>query len=869
MTSSLFRTRMAQSAMDAQDADNTRTPGERRNFWRVNGVALPLLGFSMAFIAAAVWLATLAPADARALVIGLLAVLAVVGIFALFGFAVGFFQLARGVSRPTRLARAIVDGSPAGHAVADSHGDVIWCNNAWRDLVGGEGDQPASLERASRHAPEISEALYRLAQAARQGRVAHDELRFPAAPGQGGDASPAGAAGSPGQASWRRVEARQLGAGRKAPLLWTVTDVTADRDRQERMFQELQHAIDFLDQAPAGFLSIEGDGDIGYMNATLAGWLGIDLASAGAGGVRLDEIVARGAAAQLLAASMTGDGVDGIETLDLDLRRRDGHVLPVRVMHRTPVDGSGRRLPSRTLVLNRSSGRPSTGETSEGQRQAEVRFARFFNNTPVAIATIAGDGAILQSNASFSRLFPAEVVAGGVTGVVVEKDAPQLEAALRSAARQEDVAPFDAQIAGDGGRSARFYVSSVDDAEGEGEAAIIYALDTTEQRALEAQFAQAQKMNAVGQLAGGVAHDFNNVLQAIIGFSDLLLAKHRPTDPSFQDIMQIKGNANRAAALVRHLLAFSRRQTLRPQVMQVGDVLADVSLLLKRLLGERVDLDVHHGRDIWPVKADINQFEQVIMNLSVNARDAMPDGGKVSIRTSNVTAAEARRYDDSMPAADYVMIEVSDTGVGMPPEVMVQIFEPFFTTKEVGKGTGLGLSTVYGIVKQTDGFILCDSELGRGTTFRIFLPRHVAEEQPLKVEGGAAVARQPAADLTGRGVILLVEDEEAVRAFASRALSTRGYTVLEAASGREAISLLEERGEPVDLVVSDVVMPEMDGPSLLRELRARDIQARIVFVSGYAEDAFRKNLPEGEAFVFLPKPFSLKQLIEAVKAQME
>ncbi|MGV2981697.1 cell cycle histidine kinase CckA [Camelimonas sp. ID_303_24] len=854
-------------------ASGARAPDERRNFWRVNGMALPLLVFSMAFIAAAVWLATLAPTNARSLVIGLLAVLAVVGIFALFGFAVGFFQLARGVSRPTRLARAIVDGSPAGHAVADSHGDVIWCNDAWRALVGGGGDQPASLERASRHAPEISEALYRLAQTARQGRVAHDELRFLGASGNGDDASFAREAGSFSQASsavasWRRVEVRMLGTGRKAPLLWTVTDVTADRDRQERMFQELQHAIDFLDQAPAGFLSIEGDGDIGYMNATLAGWLGIDLASAGAGGARLDDIVARGASAQLLAAPTAGDGGGGTETLDLDLRRRDGHILPVRVMHRTPVDANGRRLSSRTLVLNRSSGRPSTGETSEAQRQAEVRFARFFNNTPVAIATIAGDGSILQSNASFSRLFPAEVVAGGVAGVVAEKDAPQLEAALRAAARQEDVAPFDAQIAGDGGRSARFYVSSVDDAEGEGEAAIIYALDTTEQRALEAQFAQAQKMNAVGQLAGGVAHDFNNVLQAIIGFSDLLLAKHRPTDPSFQDIMQIKGNANRAAALVRHLLAFSRRQTLRPQVMQVGDVLADVSLLLKRLLGERVDLDVHHGRDIWPVKADINQFEQVIMNLSVNARDAMPEGGKVSIRTSNVTATEARRYDDSMPAADYVMIEVSDTGVGMPPEVMVQIFEPFFTTKEVGKGTGLGLSTVYGIVKQTDGFILCDSELGKGTTFRIFLPRHVAEEPPVKAEG-AVVARQPAADLTGRGVILLVEDEEAVRAFASRALSTRGYTVLEAASGREAISLLEERGEPVDLVVSDVVMPEMDGPSLLRELRARDIQARIVFVSGYAEDAFRKNLPEGEAFVFLPKPFSLKQLIEAVKAQME
>jgi two-component system cell cycle sensor histidine kinase/response regulator CckA len=352
---------------------------------------------------------------------------------------------------------------------------------------------------------------------------------------------------------------------------------------------------------------------------------------------------------------------------------------------------------------------------------------------------------------------------------------------------------------------------------------------------------------------------------------DLLLANHRPTDPAFQDIMQIKQNANRAASLVRQLLAFSRRQTLRPEVLDLGETLSDLSMLLRRLLGERVDLDFKHGRDLWPVKVDVNQFEQVIVNLAVNARDAMPDGGKLSIRTRNVPAGEARRLNlPGMPPGDTVLIEVADTGSGIPPEAMDKIFEPFFTTKDVGKGTGLGLSTVFGIVKQSGGAIDVQSAVSQGTTFRIYLPRHVPLPEEIaeaKAEAAEAAGRvpKPAADMTGQGTILLVEDEDPVRAVNSRALSARGYTVLEAASGLEALQIIEERGEPVDLVVSDVVMPEMDGPTLLGELRKRHPTLKVIFVSGYAEDAFQKNLPEGEQFNFLAKPFSLKQLVEAVK----
>jgi two-component system cell cycle sensor histidine kinase/response regulator CckA len=277
---------------------------------------------------------------------------------------------------------------------------------------------------------------------------------------------------------------------------------------------------------------------------------------------------------------------------------------------------------------------------------------------------------------------------------------------------------------------------------------------------------------------------------------------------------------------------------------------------------------VRHGRDLWPVKADVNQFEQVVVNLAVNARDAMPDGGRVTIRTANIGVDEATRLNlTGMPAADYLLIEVSDTGTGMPADVIDKIFEPFFTTKEVGKGTGLGLSTVFGIVKQSGGFIYVDSTVGKGTTFSIYLPRHVPTPEEIAEAAKPEVVKKPAADMTGQGTILLVEDEDPVRAVNARALTARGYTVLEAASGVEALQIMEESG-PVDLVVSDVVMPEMDGPTLLRELRKRHPTLKVVFVSGYAEDAFKKNLPEGEEFNFLPKPFSLKQLVETVKQVM-
>jgi two-component system cell cycle sensor histidine kinase/response regulator CckA len=375
-------------------------------------------------------------------------------------------------------------------------------------------------------------------------------------------------------------------------------------------------------------------------------------------------------------------------------------------------------------------------------------------------------------------------------------------------------------------------------------------------------------MEAVGKLAGGVAHDFNNVLTAIIGFSDLLLQTHRQTDPSYRDIMNIKSSANRAAGLVRQLLAFSRRQTLQPEVLELGEALTDLAPLVNRSLGETIELKILPGRDLWYIKADKTQLTQVIINLAVNAKDAMPDGGCLTIRTRNISERESIKLATTgMAAGEYVLIEVEDTGVGIEADVMAKIFEPFFTTKDVGKGTGLGLSTVYGIVKQTGGYIFADSEVGQGTSFRVYLPRHIVSEEEVAAQR-AEKKKEGTRDLTGSGRVLLVEDEDVVRNFAARALARQGYEVLEAGTGVEALEVMERERGKVDIVVSDVIMPEMDGPTLLKELRKTNPGLKFIFVSGYPDDAFKKNLDENEAYSFLPKPFTLSQLAARVKEQL-
>jgi two-component system, cell cycle sensor histidine kinase and response regulator CckA len=835
---------------------------------RGGSIVLVLL-VAVLLVAAAAAIVTFGGGNTEPYVLGFLAALATVGVFSLFALACGILRLSSAAA-DNPLIKLVADSANDGMVVTDAGGRVVYANAAYLDLIGAvDANDLRPVERAFIGDADASEAIYRLLKAAREGKRLQEEVRV------------TGMKGRPGR--WLRFNIRPLGTSRRDRLtVWSLADVTRERERQENVFQELQHAIDYLDHAPAGFFSVDDKGDIVYINATLANWLDQDLAQVGSGGLKLADLVA-GEGASLLTTLRAAPGEVKTEVLDLDLRTRSGRTLPVRIYHKLAFGSDGARGASRTLVLNRT-----RGEGTDLLRVAENRFAQFFNHTPMAIATIDKNGGKVLANGLFAKLFGAvwreESENGSVLAVVAELDREALKAAIRQAAEgKSDIAPVDATLAGDGERFGRFYVTAVEEAERDKEAAIVYALETTSQRELENKVTQQQKMELVGQLAGGIAHDFNNVLSAMMMATDFLLNAHKPTDPSFADIMQIKQNANRAASLVRHLLAFSRKQTLRPQVLDLGEVLSDLNMLMKRLIGEKIVLEVTHGRDLWPVKADLSQFEQVIVNLAVNARDAMTGGGRLTLRTSNIGAKDCERFHaKGMPAADYVLVEVTDTGSGIPARILNKIFEPFFSTKEIGKGTGLGLSTVYGIIKQTGGFVYVDSAEGKGATFRIFLPRHIASAQELAAERSEAEAaaipgafaaaehgkRAASADLTGEGTILLVEDEEGLRQLNARGLASRGYTVLEAGNGVEAIEVLEKYDGKVDLIVSDVVMPEMDGPTLLRELRSRDPALKIIFVSGYAEDAFQKHLPADGKYAFLAKPFTLKQLVNEVKVTL-
>ncbi|MEO7170175.1 MAG: response regulator [Sphingomonas sp.] len=538
---------------------------------------------------------------------------------------------------------------------------------------------------------------------------------------------------------------------------------------------------------------------------------------------------------------------------------------PLRVLQIPFLDGDD--APMLVVLLDEEGGanEPAIGASASAHVRSLVSLM------PFGMALVDRDGRFLQMNDAFARaaevdaaappLYPGDLLVREDKGVVADAIRRFANGATHStdlAVRLKDhpEEPVALSIAG---------------ARGLGDAAVLLSLkDNSEETRLKREVAQATKMQAVGQLAGGVAHDFNNILTAIIGHCDLMLMRHSPGDSDYDDIQQIRANSNRAASLTRQLLAFSRQQTLVPQVLQLPDVISEVSNLLKRLLGETVTLTVKHGRNLGPVRADPGQLEQVVVNLAVNARDAMlakdpRGGGELSIQTKSVTATDVRRMgSDILPIADYIALEVADTGGGIPPEILPKIFEPFFTTKDVGKGTGLGLSTVYGIVKQSGGYIFADNReqgRGQGAVFTIYLPVHTAS-QPAKPASPARNRDKPT-DLWGTGTILLVEDEDMVRAVAERALARQGYTVLTAENGEVALDVLAKSARP-DLLISDVVMPVMDGPTMVRQVRSRYPELPILFMSGYAEEQLRKSI-DLDNVTFLAKPFSVQQLAEAAR----
>jgi two-component system cell cycle sensor histidine kinase/response regulator CckA len=516
------------------------------------------------------------------------------------------------------------------------------------------------------------------------------------------------------------------------------------------------------------------------------------------------------------------------------------------------------------LLLDSTSGLGGWGAEARGQTP---QLEALLEQLPLGLAMTDRDGHFLFANPAFRR-------ASGLDGkslppypsdLVVRQDKSAISDAVRrfgqGSSNSGDIA---VRLRADPEEPVSLGLAGV---RGLGEAAVLLSLaDTTEETRLKRQVAQATKMQAVGQLAGGVAHDFNNVLTAIIGYCDLMLLRHTPGDSDYDDIQQIKANSNRAASLTRQLLAFSRQQTLQPEVLQLPDVIAEVSQLLKRLLGAKITLRTHHDRDLGVVRADPRQLEQVIINLAVNARDAIQSKrgeqahGTLTFATRRVQAKDIRKMgNEIIPSGDYTVLVAEDTGGGIPPEHLAKIFEPFFTTKDQGKGTGLGLSTVYGIVKQSGGFIFADNVINpdatlRGARFTIYLPVHNATEDELKKPELA----EAAGEWSGGGRILLVEDEDMVRAVAERALVRHGYTVVTASDGDEGVEAVRQNPD-FDLVVSDVVMPSMDGPAMAREIRQMAPGLPILFMSGYAEEQLRREI-DMEAMHFLPKPFSVAQI---------
>jgi len=543
-------------------------------------------------------------------------------------------------------------------------------------------------------------------------------------------------------------------------------------------------------------------------------------------------------------------GEDGQMRLVAEGEGAQGH----RAVH-IPVDLNGEEGAG-TFLLFDSSGAESVAKSSNLQTLLDI--------LPIGLALVDRDGRFLTMNEAFRQ-------AAGIKGtampvypgdlVVKEDKAPVADAVRRNARGPAMSGDLAVRLSRQTSEPVALTIAGL---RGLGDAAVLLLLkDNSEEAKLKRQIAQATKMQVVGQLAGGVAHDFNNILTAIIGHCDLMLMRHTPGDSDYDDIQQIKSNSNRAAGLTRQLLAFSRQQTLRPQVLQLPDVVSEVSHLLKRLLGETVELVVKHGRNLGPIRADPGQLEQVIINLAVNARDAMgPKGGGIlTIQTYSVKADQvAELGSDVLPVGDYSALSVADTGTGIPPNVLGKIFEPFFTTKEIGKGTGLGLSTVYGIIKQSGGFIFADSKLNEGARFVIYLPVH----REAATAGRARRAEKTKKDeLWGSGTVLLVEDEPMVRNVAERALTRHGYTVITADNGEEALEIVA-KGEPIDLLISDVVMPGMDGPTVVREARKSRPDLKILFMSGYAEEQLRKSI-DIENVNFLAKPFSVTELAEAAR----
>jgi two-component system cell cycle sensor histidine kinase/response regulator CckA len=741
----------------------------------------------------------------------------------------------------------VLEGSRGARLMTDSADNTIYYNKKFERLCRGVGP-PAlkSLTRLFENHEDSAEHFKSLSDQAHKGTTGSIDLfsKFE-------DVE-----------RWFQVTAQPV-SGYPGYLHWRVDDVTQQHTVDKAIREEREKLIDFTDNAPVGFFSVDEKGAFVFANATFARWVGEDLRTLLNGAVLHTYLM---------------DPPEGGNPYDLTEESRPRQVVELKMkgpggksflasINQVVVIEDDGKVRTRAVVRDLTAER----EMRKALEASEDRFQRFFEEAPLGIIQVDDDGQISDSNTAFASMIGAPVSKIERTPfeeLLSEEDHEKvmMEIGRIGSGKAEEESALEVTLQHKEGRKVmtQMYARKLRD----GQHIMLHFIDVTEQKSLEAQFVQSQKMQAIGQLAGGVAHDFNNLLTAMIGFCDLLLLRHKPGDPSFSDIMQIKQNSNRASNLVRQLLAFSRQQTLRPKVQDITDILTELSHLLRRLIGAGIELELVHGDNLNLVKVDEGQMEQVLINMAVNARDAMDNVGRLTITTENFTNRKPLELlSEEMPPGHWTLIKITDTGSGISKENLSHIFEPFFTTKKVGEGTGLGLATVYGIIRQTDGFLDVKTKEGEGTTFYIYLPRaseaDIADEAPVEAEH-----QTQAQDLTGSECIVLVEDEDAVRTFSERALANKGYEVISAPCGDDAWEMFEkEEVKRLDLLVTDVVMPGMDGPTLAQKVLEKYPDLKVIFMSGYTEDKLKDHM--GPNIFFLPKPFTLNQLAEKIKTVLK
>jgi two-component system cell cycle sensor histidine kinase/response regulator CckA len=755
-------------------------------------------------------------------------------------------------------------GEPA--LISDRGGASVAANRAYQELAQlahevGDSAHAPSVDRLFSSNPGMAAPIYRLSKAAKTGAPRTELL-------------PALLFGDSLTPTQFEASVAPLG---KTRALWRLRKV----DASAAAGGSVDARALYVEDAPVGFFSARRDNRVVYINQTLRQMLGLP---DGEHALRLEDIM-RPEGLKLVKRDVRGQSSQRAEVI---LRARDGVETAATLI--TTWSGKGGDALTRSIVYVANASEQTARRTAPAIATAAAAEERvsggriddsMFTDAPLGIVRLDGEGVesavMLDANRALVEMTGGRAQPGARFADLFVADQGTAALAAELAKALDGARTF--KLAGSADRSADVFVML----DRQGRPAAAYVIDTTEKRDLEKRLAQGEKLQALGNMAGGLAHEFNNILAGIILNVDKLQIRHPPGDPTFFELKSINEFAARGAQLVRTMLAFTRQQTFVPEVFDVTDALSDYYTLLRDIIDERIKLDIVHGRDLPRIKADKGQLETVVTNLCTNARDAMIEkngGGRLLIRTSRSDAAAARKDGFvHVTDGDYALIEVVDDGGGIAPEILEKIFEPFFTTKAEGKGTGLGLATCYGIVKQLGGFIYPVSKVGRGTTFKIFLPAWtgVVEEAPaesmLEAPTAAPVAEPVQAsrgggDLAGRGSILLVEDEDGVRGIAAQLLQSFGYQVVEASDGEQALEIIKQQAGTIDLLISDVVMPGMDGPALLKEARPWLTKTRVMFISGYAERDLAKALEDDRAISFLPKPFTLKQLAERVKAEL-